>query len=116
MFSSSSIAQHAALEAIKTGHDVKAKYKIKRDYVVNTLLSYGLDIMGAQGSYYVFFKAPNDMTDFEFTELALKHNLLLIPGRAFSSRHGYIRISYGAPLEVVIEGTKIIGTMMNMLK
>jgi aspartate aminotransferase len=116
VFSSSSIAQHAALEAIKSGHDVIAKYKSKRDYVVSTLQSYGIEIMGAQGSYYVFFKAPNDMTDLEFTELAVKHNLLLIPGRAFSSRHGYVRLSYGAPMDVVVKGTKIIGSMMDMLK
>ena len=117
VFSSSAIAQHAALEAIKSVHDVKEKYRKKRDLIIKNLTECGLEITGAQGSYYVFFKAPNDMTDLEFTDLALKHNLIVIPGRAFSSRHGFIRISYGAPIETVEKGTKVICDIINnMLK
>jgi aspartate/methionine/tyrosine aminotransferase len=116
VFSSSSIAQYAALEAIKTEHITKDKYKKKRDYAVAALRECGLEIKGATGSYYIFFKAPNDMTDFEFVELALKHNLILLPGRAFSSRHGYVRLSYGAPIETVQAGIKIISNIIDMLK
>lgn len=116
VFSSSSIAQHAALEAIKTVHDVKNKYLKKRNVVLKGLKDAGLKITGAQGSYYVFFKAPNDMTDLEFAEIALKHSLIIIPGRAFSSRHGFVRLSYGAPLDTVKKGTKVITDIINMLK
>lgn len=116
VFSSSSIAQHAALEAIKSVHPVRDKYLVKRNHVIRSLRDSGIEVAGADGSYYVFFKAPCDMTDLEFAELALKHNLILIPGRAFSSRHGFIRLSYGAPLEVVESGTKVIADIINMLK
>lgn len=116
VFSSSSIAQHAALEAIKSVHDVKQKYLNKRNLVLKSLKDCGVQVTGGDGSYYVFFKAPNDMTDLEFVNIALNHNLIIIPGRAFSSRHGFVRLSYGAPIEVVDEGTKIICNIINMLK
>jgi aspartate/methionine/tyrosine aminotransferase len=116
VMSSSSIAQHAALEAIKSVHDVVDKYQKKRDLVVKNLEECGLKITGAQGSYFVFFQAPNDMTDLEFAELCLRHNLIVVPGRAFSSRHGFIRLSYGAPFHVVEKGTKVITDIINMLK
>lgn len=116
VFSSSSIAQHAALEAIKNEHKVLEKYRRKRDFAVENLRKLGLEIRGASGSYYVFFRAPRDMTDLEFTELALDHNLILVPGRAFSSRHGYVRLSYGAPFETVEAGIKSIGNIIDMLK
>lgn len=116
VFSSSSIAQHAALEAIKSVNNVKQKYLKKRNLAVKSLEESGIKVTGAQGSYYVFFKAPNDMTDLDFTELALKHNLILIPGRAFSSRHGFIRLSYGADIETLEKGLEVIKNLTNMLK
>ncbi len=116
VFSSSNIAQYAALEAIKSVHDVKNKYLKKRNLLVNALEECGLKITGAQGAYYVFFQVPKDMTDFEFADIALKHNLIIIPGRAFSSRHGFVRLSYGAPIGVVEKGTKVITDIINMLK
>lgn len=116
VFSSSSIAQHAALEAIKSIHDVKHKYAKKREMVLEYLNKCGMEITGAQGAYYVFFKAPNDLTDLEFTDLALKHNLIIIPGRAFSSRHGFVRLSYGAPIDEVEKGMKVVCDIINMLK
>jgi len=64
----------------------------------------------------VFFKAPNDMTDIEFCELLLEYKLILVPGRAFSSRHGYVRLSYGAKLSEVKKGLEILTNVINMLK
>lgn len=116
IFSSSAIAQHAAISALKLEKDLTPKYIKKRDLVLKTLREAGLQIEGASGSYYVFFKAPNDMTDIEFTELLLEHNLILVPGRAFSSRHGYVRLSYGAEYSEVKKGLDILTNVMDMLK
>ncbi len=116
IFSSSSIAQHAAIEALKSEDSLIEKYKKKRDLVMNTLIDCDIDVKGAQGSYYVFFKAPNNMTDLEFADKLLEYNLILVPGRAFSSRHGYIRISYGAKLKEVEKGMKVLSKVINMLK
>lgn len=115
VFSSSSIAQHAAIEALKNEFNVSKKYQDKRNYLVKELRALGFDIHGAEGSYYVFIKAPKDMTDLEFTELAVSHNLLVVPGRAFSSRHGYIRLSYGVPMETLKKGVEILKHIISVI-
>lgn len=106
VFSSSSIAQHAAVAALTHKFTTVDKYKRKRDLVVDRLKALGYDIHGAHGSYYVFFKAPRDMLDLDFIELAAQKNVILVPGRAFSSRHGYVRLSYGAPLSEINKGIR----------
>ena len=105
VMSSSSIAQHAALAALNKRPDVLVKkYKKKRDFIVKGLKDLGYDVHGAQGAFYVFVKAPDDLTDVEFVDLASQQQLILVPGRAFSQLHGYIRISFGADLETLKRG------------
>lgn len=109
VFSSSSIAQHAAIAAL-THPDTSdiGKYRQKRDLVVKRLKEMGFEMRGAEGAYYVFFQAPNGMTDLEYVERAAEHNVLLVPGRAFSSRHGFIRLSYGTSYEQLEKGLDIL--------
>lgn len=109
VFSSSSIAQHAAIAAIN--HPIEAdyeKYRHKRDLVMKRLRDMGYNVYGAQGAYYVFFQAPGGMTDLEFVERAAEHNVLLVPGRAFSSRHGFVRLSYGTTYSQLEKGLDIL--------
>jgi aspartate/methionine/tyrosine aminotransferase len=108
VFSSTSISQYAALEALQHPLPTRDKYKKKRDLLVNGLRDAGYKVEGAQGSYYIMIKAPHDMTDLEFAERAAEHNLIIIPGRAFSDRHGYVRLSYGNTYEQVKKGLEII--------
>lgn len=117
VFSSSSIAQHAAIAAL-THPDTAdyGKYSRKRDLVVHRLTEMGLDVHGAEGAYYVFFQAPNGMTDLEFVEKAAERNVLLVPGRAFSSRHGFVRLSYGTSYEKLEAGLNIIAEIVNESK
>jgi len=112
VFSSSAIAQYAALEALSHPFNIGTKYQKKRDIVVASLQESGFQVNGAQGAYYVFFQAPHQMTDLEFVEKAAEHNLLLVPGRAFSSRHGYVRLSYGNDLDTVKKGLDVIRKIM----
>lgn len=113
IMSSSSIAQHAALAALrqKTPAHLVNKYRQKRDLVVNGLKSVGYDVHGAQGAYYVFIKAPHDMTDTEFVERGAEHGLVMVPGRAFSRLHGYVRLSYGADKQTLEKGLSVIGRL-----
>lgn len=104
VFSSSSIAQYAALAALKHPVDIQQKYLKKRNYVVDRLEAMGYEVHGALGSYYIFLQTPVGTIDLDFVERAAEHNVLLVPGRAFSSRHGYVRISYGAGIETLKEG------------
>lgn len=116
VFSSSSIAQHAAVEALNqpVTADYK-KYQAKRDVAHERLNAMGLSVHGAQGAYYVFFQAPYGLTDLEFVEKAAQRNVLLVPGRAFSSRHGYVRLSYGTSMEQLKKGLDIIEDLVKKL-
>lgn len=99
VMSSSSVAQHAALKALQhPPASLVSKYRKKREFLVSALENMDLEVNGANGAFYVFIKAPNGLTDVEFVEKATEHNLILVPGRAFSQLHGFVRISYGAGL------------------
>lgn len=115
VFSSSTIAQHAALEAIKHRPELTEKYRQKRDFVLRELKAMGIEPEGADGSFFVFFKAPNNMTDLEFVELAAEHELLLVPGRAFSRLHGFVRLSYGADTPTLERGMKALKKLIDSL-
>jgi aspartate/methionine/tyrosine aminotransferase len=104
VMSSSSIAQHAAVAAMHNRPTINGKYKEKRDFVLTSLREMGIRVYGSEGAYYAFFKAPYDMTDLEFIERAAAHNLILVPGRAFSKLHGFVRLSYGAELHELKRG------------
>jgi aspartate aminotransferase/aminotransferase len=110
IMSSSSIAQHAALAALKhkSAEELVQKYLQKRDLIVDGLGAAGYEVHGAQGAFYAFVKAPHNMTDIEFVERATEHGLVVVPGRAFSRLHGYFRISYGADRQTLERGLEVI--------
>jgi aspartate aminotransferase len=108
VMSSSSIAQHAAISAFENRPKIIDKYRAKRDLVRKHLGDLDYDLQGLQGAFYAFIKAPNDLTDLEFVDRASEHGLILVPGRAFSRLHGYVRISYGADIETLTKGLKIL--------
>lgn len=116
VFSSSTIAQHAALEALNSNRNLVKKYSEKRDMVMNAMNEAGIELHGAHGAYYAFFKAPNNLTDLEFSEAALNNNLILVPGRAFTSRHGYMRLSYGVPKNTLREGLEKLKKTVELVK
>lgn len=111
IMSSSSIAQHAALAALKERPHITEKYKQKRDLVKASLLRMGYEVHGMQGAYYAFIKAPADLPDVDFVNRATDHNLILVPGRAFSRLSGFVRISYGADLTSLEKGMKALGRL-----
>lgn len=115
VMSSSSIAQHAALAALKKRPQLVKKYDQKRSYLSESLQRMGFKIHGAQGAFFVFIKAPNDMTDLEFFEEAAKRNLIIVPGRAFSQLHGYVRLSYGADMKTLRRGVSALQEIMASL-
>jgi aspartate aminotransferase/aminotransferase len=108
VFCSSSITQYAALEALKQPTQPRDSYIEKRRIVIDELTRAGYDIQGNSGAYYVFFKTPNEQIDLDFISTAADNNLLLLPGRAFSQKHTYIRLSYGGKIEDVRKGLDII--------
>lgn len=120
VFSSSSIAQYAALAALENrkiiNNKYKNKYKEKHDMVYHMLKDMGYDVHGMQGAFYSFFKAPNDMIDTDFVERAVEHDLIIVPGSAFSRLNGFVRLSYGANIEMVKKGLKILDKVTREIK
>ncbi len=108
VFCSSSIAQYAALAALSQPTLPRDSYVQKRQLINTELRALGYDVQGNDGAYYTFFKAPNGQTDLEFIDKAADHNLLLLPGRAFSQEENYVRLSYGGRIEDVEQGLAII--------
>lgn len=108
VMSSSSIAQHAALAALTKRPQILDHYRKKRNFVLKKLQQLGYDTHGLQGAYYAFFKAPHDLTDVEFINRATDHGLILVPGRAFSRLHGFVRVSYGADMATLKRGMAVL--------
>ena len=116
VMSSSSIAQHAALEALKhPPAGIIERYREKRDMLASGLSKLGFHINGAQGAFYAFVKAPNGFTDIEFVDKATENNLILVPGRAFSQLHGFVRISYGASKDDLVRGLQALEKTVSSL-
>ena len=108
IFSSSSISQYAALEALARPARSRESYRVKRNLINTKMTELGYEVQGNNGAYYTFIHTPNNITDLDFVNLAAEHNLLLLPGRAFSQDQTYVRLSYGGKIEDVAKGLEII--------
>jgi aspartate/methionine/tyrosine aminotransferase len=88
---------------------IVSDYKRKRD-----LLAAGLEghyeFVLPGGAFYLYPKAPWG-TGTEFVTEAVKHNLLVIPGGAFSARDTHFRISYAASDETLARGVEVLRKM-----
>jgi aspartate aminotransferase/aminotransferase len=105
-----SIVQHAGVAALDT--DVSATvevYRRKRDRVVKGLKD-RYDLARAQGAFYLFAAAPGGKAS-AFAEEAVRNNLLLIPGTAFSQRDSHFRLSYAAADETLDKGIEVLNRL-----
>ena len=94
IFSSSSIGQHAAAEAMQQPPKrLRSKYE-KKAALVRQRLGRTYSVRGCEGAYYAFMPVPGGTDDLEFLDRAIEAGVLVLPGRAFSSRKDYFRISY----------------------
>lgn len=88
---------------------IVADYKRKRDLLADGLrgnFEFGLP----GGAFYLFPKAPWG-TATEFVTEGVKHNLLVIPGNAFSQRDTHFRISYAASDETIHRGIEVLNRL-----
>lgn len=109
--------QHALLEAIPKidMRPYKADYRHKRDLVAERLHPvYGL--RPPEGSFYAFPQLPTgaDGQPCEseaFLREALRHKLLIVPGKAFSRRDTHFRISFAADDETLGRGIDVLNEL-----
>lgn len=102
-----SVVQWAGVAAIDFDvSGIVADYRRKRD-----LLTAGLkdayEFATPGGAFYLFPKAPWG-TGTEFVAEAIAHNLLVIPGGAFSTRDTHFRVSYAASDDTLHRGIEIL--------
>jgi aspartate aminotransferase len=74
-------------------------YKERRDILYNYLVKLGFSCVKPQGAFYLFPKSPIE-DDVEFVKIALKYNILLVPGKGFFYP-GYFRLSYCVSLKTI---------------
>ena len=75
-----------------------AAYDFNRVLLYGALEEFGFDVVYPQGAFYLWFKTPLD--DKDFAAAAKKHNILLVPGSAFTCP-GYARIAYCVSKETI---------------
>ena len=93
---------------------MKKEYQKRRDYLVHEMSELGFEVARPSGAFYVFAKIPKNHLQDSMAfciDLAEKAQLAVIPGIAFGTAgEGYIRISYAASLEALIEAMKRMKT------
>ncbi|MGI6563333.1 MAG: aminotransferase class I/II-fold pyridoxal phosphate-dependent enzyme [Clostridia bacterium] len=105
-----SIAQYAAMDALRNGADdvryMVEKYNQRRRIIVNGFNEIGLDCFEPEGAFYAFPSIKRTgMTSDEFCESLLKEeHVLMVPGNAFGkSGEGYARATYASSIDNILE-------------
>ena len=116
------ISQMAAIEAIVSGEKGKMEmireYNRRRRMVVKRLNEMGLDTFEPNGAFYAFPSIKEYSGSEEFSERLLREKrVAVVPGNAFGEcGEGFVRISYAASRETIIEAMDRIGEFLESLK
>jgi len=115
MMCAPTMAQYAALEALKSGREdveeMKKSYRRRRNYFVQSLNDIGLSCHIPGGAFYAFPSIVNTgLTSEQFAEqLLIEEKVAVVPGNVFgSSGEGHIRCSYASSMEQLQEAVKRI--------
>ena len=115
MMSAPTVAQHAALEALRSGEEdargMLAEYERRRELVVRSCREMGLDLVEPEGAFYAFPSvARTGLTDEEFAErLLMEEKVAVVPGSAFGPGGcGHVRICYAQTYELLVEAMRRI--------
>lgn len=115
-------AQFAAIAAYSVEGDaaieqMRAEYKVRRDYLLGRFRDMGFDVDTPNGAFYLFIKVPSwfDGDDMDFClKIAHEAKVGLIPGQAFGEAgKNYFRLSYAASMEQLTEAANRIETFIN---
>ncbi|CAM3462186.1 aminotransferase [Cytobacillus oceanisediminis] len=119
MMCAPTMAQFAALEALKTGRtdveEMKKSYRRRRNYFVQSLNELGLTCHVPGGAFYAFPSIESTgLSSEEFAEkLLLAEKVAVVPGNIFGeSGEGHVRCSYATSMEQLQEAIKRIGRFL----
>ncbi|MGQ0713482.1 MAG: pyridoxal phosphate-dependent aminotransferase [Gemmatimonadaceae bacterium] len=113
-------SQHAALAALTSPEAADAsvramlaEFRRRRDAVLTVVREApGLDVVEPEGAFYLYIRVGGDDSARDegaaFARTLLdEHGVAIVPGSAFLTP-GWVRMSYAAPIEDAIEGTRRI--------
>lgn len=104
---SPSMVQYAGITALHQDmSEFMQEYKLKRDFLLNGIKDY-YEIPQAGGAFYLFPKAPGGNSTL-FVEKAIQNDLLIIPGKTFSSVDTNFRVSFAAKQRTLERGVEIL--------
>ena len=119
----STMAQEAALEALRNGAKEMARmrdsYCERRNLIVDGLNRIGLECLMPKGAFYAFPSIRSTGLDStEFAERLLKaERVAVVPGVAFgASGEGFVRCCYATAASELIEALDRMGRFMESLK
>lgn len=122
MMSAPTVAQFAAIEALKSGEGAKKmmvdEYRMRRNLFVAGLNEIGLSCHLPQGAFYAFPSiVSTGLTDEEFAERLIKeYHVAVVPGSAFGpSGVGHVRTCYAVEREKLMIAVKRIGEFVSSL-
>jgi aspartate aminotransferase len=90
--------QKVIADSLKAKVDI-SEYEKRRDFLYEKITSLGFECVKPQGAFYLFPKALIE-DDVEFVRVAMKYNLLLVPGSGFGCP-GYFRMSYCVKFDMI---------------
>ncbi len=115
MMCAPTMAQYAAIEALKGGQQdvekMKKSYRQRRNFFIQSLNEIGLPCHSPGGAFYAFPSIKNTgLSSEEFAEqLLMEEKVAVVPGNVFGHcGEGYIRCSYASSLENLQESVKRI--------
>ena len=86
-----SLTQLAVARCIDASTNIAA-YDKNRKALYSGLKEIGYECAYPEGAFYLWMKTPLE-DDAEFAQLALKHRIVVVPGKAFGCA-GYVRVAY----------------------
>lgn len=106
IMSAPTMAQYAAIEALKNGDDdivyMRDQYDMRRRLIVSAFNDMGLTCFEPEGAFYVFpcIKSTS-LSSEEFCEKLIRESrVAVVPGNAFGAcGEGYVRVSYSYSLK-----------------
>lgn len=116
------LSQEAACEALANGAESVARmrddYHMRRDFIVNSFNSLGMECMMPRGAFYAFPHIGfTGLTSHDFAINLLKtRNVAVVPGDAFgASGEGFVRCSYSTALDKIELAMEKLGQFLDSL-
>jgi aspartate/methionine/tyrosine aminotransferase len=94
------------------------EYQRRRDLIVDRLSKH-TELAVPGGAFYAFVKVPErlgyppESAGEQFFQRCARANVLIVPGRTFSSRDTHFRLSYATPIASLQKGLDVIAGLMS---